>query len=381
MSGVRLNPALQGFRCLRCDARYPVRDLFEGCLECARQGHAASVVATYEGGPDDSAQRTPLLGVPCLGEGGTPLIPLPEVAETLEMDRVWLKAEGQNPTGSHKDRLSPLVVARAAMLGQRRIVASSSGNAGVSLAAYSARAGLECTIFTRAGSKGTWGRDIVELGAELMEVATSAQRWVRTAELARSGRAYPATNYVTPAVGSNPFGVQGYKTLGHELAAKLGHDLPDAVFVPTARGDLLWGIWEGLCESRARNPPARYPKMIAVEPFARAVKVLDGADYRERFPGATEQVSTNSVTVTWQTVHTLRASAGLAVVVDDTEAAAARVELARQGILLERCSAAPLVALRRLRASGVLPPGSRAVLIGTSDGRREERTNRPGATT
>ena len=372
MDGPRLNPSLRGFQCLRCEKEYPVCDLLEGCPACTRQGHASSVVATYDADLVDPVERFALLGAPSLGEGATPLLPLHDVAEALDMECVWLKAEGQNPTGSHKDRFSAQLVARASMLGSPRVLAASSGNAGVSLAAYAARAGLACTILTRAGIDGTWGRDIVELGAELVVVATGEERWVRVAEMTRAGQGYPATNYLIPVVGSNPFGVQGYKAIGHELAADLAETPPDAVLVPTARGDLLWGIWEGLREAWAAKEIARLPILVAVEPFVRAAKILAGADYRGSFPGTSNQIAIASSTVAWQTIHTLRASGGVAIDVDDTEAAAAQVELVRMGIPLERCSAAPLVALRKLRASGVLAVGSRAVLVATSDGRRED---------
>ena len=113
--------------------------------------------------------------------------------------------------------------------------------------------------------------------------------------------------------------------------------------------------------------------MIAIEPFVRAERILSGEeDYRATFPGSTDQAAIAGPTVTWQTVSTLRASGGLAIDVGDAAANAAQVELVNRGIALERCSAAPLAALRKLRAWGVLPRGSRAVLLGSADGRRED---------
>ena len=372
MGAARLNPALRGFGCLRCEEVFPVDDYFEGCPACARQGHVASLVATYDAA-SDPFPRLPMLDTPDLGQGGTPLLPLPDVAEELGMEGVWLKAEGQNPTGSHKDRMSPLVVARAQRTGASRVLAASSGNAGVSLAAFAAWAGLDCTILTRTGLGGTWSRDIVDHGAELLVLDTGPERWVRMAEMLAQGEGYPATNYRTPPVGSNPWGVQGYKTLGYELAETLAETPPDVVLVPTARGDLLWGIWEGWCEaSVATASPEWRPKMVAVEPFRRAASVLAGGDYRGTFPGTSAQSAIASTTVTWQTLHTLRASGGLAIEVDDREVADGQVEMARRGISLERCSAGPLVALHKLRARGLLATGSRAVLVATSDGRRED---------
>lgn len=364
----RLSPALRGFSCLRCDEGFPIDDYHEGCPTCAAVGHPSSLVATYA--PETPArERLPLLGEPDLAQGDTPLLPLPSIAEELAMDGVWIKAEGRNPTGSHKDRMAALVVARARMSGFSRVVAASSGNAGVALAAFAGRAGIGCTIWTKKGLTGTWERDMLELGADLEVVATGPERWERVAEVVRAGEGYPATNYCTPPVGSNPFGVQGYKSIGHELAADLAASPPDAVLVPTARGDLLWGIWEGLRETGVEP----LPKMIAVEPFVRTERILEGGeDYRTSFPGTTDQAAIAGPTVTWQTVSTLRASGGLAIDVGDAAAHAAQVELVRQGIPLERCSAAPLAALRRLRATGTLPQGSRAVLLGSADGRRED---------
>lgn len=374
----RLHPALRGFRCLRCRAPYPVGDFFAGCAACARDGHASSVVATYaEDVPD--TPKVPILDAPRLGEGGTPLLTLERVADDLEMAGVWLKAEGQNPTGSHKDRMAAQLVGRASMLGAERVLAASTGNAGVALAAYASRAGLGCTILSQAGLGGSWGEDMAALGAEVLVVPTAAERWVRMAAMVEAGEGYPATNYRTPPVGSNPFGVEGYKAVGHELADAFAGQPLDVVLVPTARGDLLWGIWQGLREAWAGSEPLRWPKMVAVEPFERAARVLDGrADYRAAFPGVTDQVAIGSPGVTWQTVHTLRASDGLAVDVGDDDADDAWAELMGMGIPLERCSAAPLAALRRLRDLGVVRPGSRAVLVGTSDGRREgPRPGRP----
>ncbi len=380
MSGVRLNPALQGFRCLRCETDHPIDDYFEGCPACLARGHASSLAATYEVRQAGPTSHLPFLGLPSLGDGETPLLALSKIAAELELGGLWLKAESHNPTGSHKDRMSAMIVARASMLGSPRILVASSGNAGVSLAAYAKRVGLGCTVLIRTGLEGTWENDMADLGAEVVVASSSEERWVWMSRMVRDRTGYPATNYRTPPVGSNPFGVQGYKAIGHEIAAELAEGPPDAVLVPTARGDLLWGIWEGLREAGAVTA-TRCPKMIVVDPFVRTEKVLAGADYRDHFPGTSEQVSIASTTVTWQTVHTLRASGGLAIAVGDAAATAAQLELFQAGIPLERCSAAPLAALRRLRAAGALPAGARVVLVGTADGCREDLLPELRATT
>lgn len=365
-----LHPALRGFSCLRCEARQPVADVFTGCPTCAEEGHASSVIADYDvdTAPTD---RLPMQGAPSLGEGDTPLLPLDDIARELDLDAIWIKAEGQNPTGSHKDRMSAQLVARAVQAGAERVLCASSGNAGVSIAAYAARNGLDATIFTVEGIGQPYIHAITAFGAEIIQVKTGMERWRQMARWVQEGRGYPATNYSVPVVGSNPFGVQGYKTVGYELALDLAETPPDVILVPTARGDLLWGIWQGLQDAWSRHPDPQWPRMVAVDPFERTAKVLAGADYRGHFSGSTTQGAVASKTVTLQTVHALEASKGLAIDVGDEDARACQIDLLHQGIPLEACSAAPLAALRRLRGSGDLPAGSRAVLIGSSDGRRE----------
>lgn len=366
---VQLNPNLLGFKCIRCGARYPVGDYFEGCSACAREGHAASLAAQYvESAPVENSGRMPLVCESYLGEGQTPLHSLDELASQLGVARLWAKLESANPTRSHKDRMSRYVVARAQQLGIPKVVAATSGNAGVSLAATAASVGMHATIVTRRGAPGRWVEAIRGHGAEVIECPDAASRWVEAGKMAQAGTHYPATNHLTPPVGSNPFGVQGYKSLGYELVAELGPEAVDAILVPTDRGDLLWGIYEGLREMKELGQLAKMPRLFATEPYPRIFSVLHGADYRESFPGISRQASVAGSTVTWQALCAVRASGGAAVVVDDPVAESSRLELARNSVAAELCSAASLGALRSLVADNTLSPGANVVLIITSDG-------------
>src|SRR5579859_2764753 len=87
-----------------------------------------------------------------LGEGSTPLIEAPRLAEAIGIARLYLKLESQNPTGSFKDRGTATAIAEAVSLGVRQLVEDSSGNAGASAAAYAARAGLRCTVYAPAAA-------------------------------------------------------------------------------------------------------------------------------------------------------------------------------------------------------------------------------------
>lgn len=374
-----INPRLTGFSCLRTGEILDVGDYFEGSPFAASEGYPASLRATYgdrgawpvaTGAKGMARYRhfLPYLTFPSLGEGGTPLIELPTVARDVGLAKVWAKNEGQNPTGSHKDRMSPLVVARAAALGRSTVAAASSGNAAVSLAAYAAAAGLGCAIVAVSMIGANWKRALETFGVEFVITPTAHERWTRLGDKVRSGEWYPATNYVLPPVGSNPFGVQGYKTIAYEIAEDLAPELPDAVVVPTSRGDGLWGIWEGFRELHQAGHTASVPRLFAVEPFPRISRVLDGADYRDTFPGHTTLSSIAGDTVTFQALEAVRESLGGAVVVGDEEAADGMARLAALGLYAEPSSATGLGALSHLRRRGDLAADESAVVVLTSHG-------------
>lgn len=372
------NPRLTGFAALDGIARYGVQDLFEGCPRAAAAGAPTSVAAVYEGsvpwpspaglGMARHAARLPYLRFPTLGEGGTPLLPLPAAAG---LGALWLKREAANPTGSHKDRMSPLAVARALEVGARGILASSSGNAALSAAAYAAAAGLPCRVIVTPALTDAYRRAIARTGAEFIVCRDSLARWDVAARLVREEGWFPLTNHLVPPVGSNPFGVEGYKTIAYEIAEALG-TAPDAVLVPTARGDLIWGIGAGFRELAAEGVIISAPRLIAVEPIPRLTRVLAGAAaITDAFPGATLQFSTAGGTATDASLRAVRDSGGTAIHVPDDAASAGQAALARLGLDAELCGGGAHAAIAMARASGALREGETAVMILTAGSARE----------
>jgi threonine synthase len=206
-------------------------------------------------------------------------------------------------------------------------------------------------------------------GAEIIYTEDSLERWaVVRGKVVEEGFA-SATNYIDPPVGSDPWGVDGYKTLGYELAGEMAADV-DAVFVPTARGDLLWGVYRGLAEAVAEGQLSKVPRLVAVEPFPRLELVLAGQDMRSHFPGKSLLSSIGGATVTYQSFLAVSQTEGTAISVDQDLALADQRALAGYGLHLELSAAASLTGLRRLLAR----PGKRirnAVLIGTSHGYKD----------
>lgn len=316
------------------------------------------------------AQWMPYIDWVTLGEGGTPCLPARRIADELGIAGVFIKNEGQNPTGSHKDRVSCLAVTRALDIGAKGIVAASSGNGGASVALYAASAGLACRIVVTPSLSPVFRRAIAMTGAELVEVPESLERWSHTAELVREGW-FSATNYRDPPVGSNAFGLPGLMTIAFELAEEFGSDLPGSVLVPTSRGDLIWGLYEGFAALERAGQITTIPRLFAIEPFGRIARVLEGEPVTGSFLGTTKLTSIGGSTVTYQAMLAIRCSGGGAIPVDEDAVVSDQRTLAEAGYYTELSSAAILTGLRRLQKEGHVSPSDRVVLIATSNGYKD----------
>lgn len=203
-----LNPALTGLACLRCGQLYALDDSridsgfgcricfdvgFPAGLQCLYSQSSQLIVDAEAAGMHRFASRLPFTGFASLGEGATPLVAMPALASELGVAALWVKNEGANPTGSHKDRMSPLAAARAQSAGYKKVVASSSGNAGASLASYAAAAGLECCILAGHDISAPWAEAIQLAGAGLLQV-DSHERWPLIQKMAQAENWFAVSN-------------------------------------------------------------------------------------------------------------------------------------------------------------------------------------------
>ena len=372
------NPSLSHLQCIACQSEYPLQDMPAGCPACAAAGRPASVQAVYGALPDRLAPAPsgykwggwlPYRDGVSLGEGDTPCVPLPKLARELGLAQLSAKLEGANPTGSHKDRMSAQAVTRALEAGAQTVVLASSGNAAVSAAAYCAAAGLRCEVATYRDMPEPYVRALRRLGARREVFAQGEERWAHVRRRVEEDGAFALANYSVPAVGSPVFGVEGYRAIALELAAQ--GRVPDHVLVPTARGDVLWGLHSGLRDLHARGLIPHRPRLWAVEPFPRLARVLAGASPQDSFEGRTAQFSTAGHTVTLQQVLAVEESAGGAVVVDDEQADRGVAALAQQGHWVELCAGATVAALSQLLALGRIQPSEHALLLLTARGDRD----------
>lgn len=381
-----------GLRCLRCDARYPLGPLYEGCGACATADFRSGVTAEY----DYAALREELRDGPLdergegiwryrrllpvierehqlsLGEGNTPLVPLPRLASELGVAELWLKDEARNPTLSFKDRNAAVAVGKALDLGARTIVASSSGNHGLAAAAYAARAGLPCVVVTYAGISPSLSLMIRAYGARL-GITTREGRWQIVGASVRERGWFPATNF-TEIPTSTAYGHEGYKTIAYELFDQLDGNVPDLVVVPVGNGEGLFGVWKGFTELVLLGRASSTPRMLAAEPAG--APLATAIQSHARGGPAIGRVSSlktvargiGGTVSSYMSLYAVQRSAGSVAQVDDKGVLGAQRDLAREGIFAEPASAAALAALRVAAGRGDLAGMTKVVLVNTSSG-------------
>jgi threonine synthase len=181
------------------------------------------------------------------------------IAASIGLSEVYFKNEGQNPTGSFKDRGMTVAITRAVEIGAKEVVCASTGNTSASMAAYAARAGLKATVLIPRGkiAKGKLLQAIVH-DARIQEVSGSFDRALSSARaLAESGRLYLVNSV-------NPYRIEGQKTLAFELWEQL-RKVPDVVILPVGNAGNISAIWKGFWELKRLRATRRTPRMIGVQ--------------------------------------------------------------------------------------------------------------------
>lgn len=183
-----------------------------------------------------------------MGEGNTPL---------LKKLGVFIKCEYTNPTGSFKDRGSVIEISQALELGKKEIVVASTGNMAASVAAYSAFAGLRCTVFISNKIKNNKLKQISAYGAEIIPVEGDYTTAMKLAEdyVRIHKDAFLAGDYV--------YRFEGTKEIGREILFEIG--VPSYIIIPVGNGTLFCAIFEAFREMKDAGEISKLPKMIAVQ--------------------------------------------------------------------------------------------------------------------
>jgi threonine synthase len=350
--------------CMVCSSRYQVAPMFFGCPSCAAEGVLSALEMRY-------AQRALTLPNKCshgiwewashlptianearttLGEGGTNLLPLADIGIGVG-PAVFLKNETTNPTWSWKDRGNALSVSMARHFGFGHVISISTGNHGNAMAALAGSAGLQATVFCKADTPVLQLALMQEYGARVVLGGNSE---AMVLDLLRSGRYFPCTILSPKAGYSNPFGVEGFKTIAFEIFQQLGR-VPDRVFVAVGSGDGIYGIWKGFRELRDCGAASTVPRMIGCQTTGAnsLVRAFVKGDRTITPLGSAKTVASSlrELVVGEAALNAVYDSGGAAVEVSDDEALADRRWLARRGIALEPSSSVPMACLRKMRES------------------------------
>jgi threonine synthase len=385
-----MSPSGISFRCIRCGTSYPAdRDYF-GCPSCAAEDIAVNLEVEYAQPPRvdprewerrpcglwryDSALPLRASGAVTLGEGATPLVACESLGGTMGLSRLLAKNESQNPTWSFKDRLGSLAISWAKALGRAGVAVSSSGNAGATAAAYAARAGMPCIVFTTRSFPGPMVRFMQSFGAMVVAAPSALERWTLNRLVSQEWGFLPVSNLSNPPIGSHPVAIEGCKTIAYELVEDLGGVAPDVVIIPVAYGDSISGIFRGFRDLVEAGVIERMPRLVAAEAYPSLSTALqEHADVPPAVEGSgslASSVATPQGTV--QALRAIRESGGTAVAVSNQEVGRARTELReREGLLVEFSSALPFAAARKLADEGELSEDPCVVGLITSSGLKD----------
>ena len=302
-----------------------------------------------------------------LGEIETPLVPIPASGGA----HVLVKDEGRLPTGSFKARGLVMAVAMAKELGVKRIAMPTNGNAGAALAAYCSRVGIETIVFCPEDTPEVNVREIAMQGARVWRVnGLIDDCGAIVGKGAAEGRWFDFSTL------KEPYRIEGKKTMGLELAAQIGWELPDAIFYPTGGGTGLIGMWKAFDELEKLGwIGSKRPRMYAVQasgcaPIVRAFEA--GEEHAERWEDAhtvAAGIRVPKAVGDFLILRAVRESGGKALGVGDPAILKAVEDCAKQdGLLLCPEGGATLAAYRAALKTGEVDEEERVVLFNCATG-------------
>jgi threonine synthase len=308
-----------------------------------------------------------------LGEGETPIVPLPKTAAREGASSLLVKDEGQLPTGSFKARGLAMAVTMAREFAIRRMAMPTNGNAGAALAAYGARAGIEAIVICPAETPETNVTETAAYGARV-HVADGQidECGALVGKGAAEGRWFDCSTL------KEPYRLEGKKVMGFELAEQFGWALPDAIFYPTGGGTGLIGMWKAFAELEALGLiGAKRPRMYAVQadgcaPIVRAFE--NGDEFAERWEHAATVATGIRVPKAvgdFLILRAVRESGGAAVAVSEQAILDAVEDAGRDdGFLLCPEGGAVLAAWRKALAQRLVASDERVLLFNCANGNK-----------
>ncbi|MBI3022741.1 MAG: pyridoxal-phosphate dependent enzyme [Thaumarchaeota archaeon] len=300
-----------------------------------------------------------------IGEGGTPMLAARRLGEEMGFQHLLLKDETRNPTGSFIDRGSTVLMSLAKGRGVKRISCVTTGNLGASLAAYSAKAGVETEIRILPNTDHGKLYQMIAYGARV-EILSRTPHKVR-----------PEADAISISA-ANPFILEGEKTTGLEMIHDLGWKQPDAIVVPVGTGGHLAMIWRSLLQLH-RGGLIEIPscKLIGVQLQASA-PIVEGLQASRRMASDEKpltELEESEPIFKRAAVESIRESGGYGIEISAREAIQGTSLLARtEGIFAEPASASVVASLKLIKDGGLLDPSDTIVCVITGSGLKDTKT-------
>ncbi|MEM2103303.1 MAG: threonine synthase [Candidatus Bathyarchaeia archaeon] len=309
-----------------------------------------------------------------LNEGGTGLYRCQRLGEKLGIKNVFVKNEGENPTGSFKDRGMTVGITKALELGVKIVACASTGNTSASLAAYAAKAGIECVILIPSGgiAFGKLAQAIV-YGAKVIQVRGNFDDALQTVQnISEKHKEIYLLNSI------NPYRLEGQKTIAYEICDQLKGYTPNWVVVPVGNAGNISAMWKGFIEFYKLDLIGNLPKMAGIQaegaaPIAKAIKNGGNFIVPVDKPMTIASAIRIGKPVSWKkAVRAIKDSKGTAEVVSDNEIIEAQKMLARcEGIFVEPASASSIAGLRKMIENKQVDKDEVVVCVTTGHGLKD----------
>jgi threonine synthase len=377
------------FECMTCSRRFKPSQIYT-CPHCSDPVHIGyeydsarnRFTSTLdEPGPLSVWRYADLLPVSranavTIREGGTGLPRSNRLAKDLNLRELFFKNEGQNPTGSFKDRGMTVAITRALEIGSKSVLCASTGNTSASMAAYAAKAGIRAVVLIPKGkiAKGKLLQAVVH-GAKIVEVEGNFDKALKAARRITEKSGIYLANSI------NPYRIEGQKTIAFEIWEQLEYQIPDYVLLPVGNAGNISAIWKGFKELIRLKITNRTPSMIGVQatgaaPIATAYSEGEDKVTFWAHPETSASAIRIGAPVRWKgALAAVRESKGAMLSVADTEIIHAQRLLAdHEGIFAEPASAASIAGLIKARKTRLIESDCRVVCIVTGHGLKDQKT-------
>ncbi len=381
-----MNTYFTHLRCSNCNQTYSPQEIQTFCLHCTKPLLAEYdlAIAKKQLSPELFAKREGTLwryrellpiaddrNIVSLGEGWTPLLEARRLSNHIGVEHIFIKEEGNNPTGSFKARGISVAASKAKELGVMETSMPSAGNAGGALAAYAAKAGMKAHVFVPKDTPVVNINEVTLFGGAIYLVDGVISDAGKKMNEMRQGK-----NWFDMSTMKEPYRLEGKKTMGYEIAEQFSWSLPDVIIYPTGGGTGLIGMWKAFHELEQLDwISSKRPKMVSVQASGCApiVKAFQEKKKESEF-WQNAQTCASGLRVPKAFADTLILNAlyesnGTAIAVEDADVLADMRRVAvQEGIFLCPEGAAAVTATRQLVQQGFIKPTDRVVIFNTGTG-------------